>query len=383
MKRWLCTGLLCVVLLFCGSAIAYAEEAEFITEAQLQEQMEDSGALELPDRLPDDTREELSAIGVDGIDLDQLSKVSAATVITEILRNFTEKLPSILGVFFAMLAIMMIAAFVNSMKLSLGEQPAGGVINLVSILCIIGIVITPVISCIASAATVIGGGAYFMLGCIPVMVGFLIAGGQTASGTSFSGILLILCNGISFLASHCIVPVLHIFLGFSVVSCISPNLNFNGICKSFYTAVKWILGFGMTIFSGLLTMQGLLGGAVDVTTNKSLRFVVSSFVPVVGSALGEAMGTVHSCAKVLKSGVGAFGILAIVFIFLPILIQCVMWLLSLSIAAGIGDLFELKEVSGLLRAVSKVLSMLIAILLCCAVMLVISLEIVMMTGGNV
>ena len=50
---------------------------------------------------------------------------------------------------------------------------------------------------------------------------------------------------------------------------------------------------------------------MDVTTNKSVKFVVSSFVPIVGTALGEAFGTVHSCAKVLRSGVGAFGILAI------------------------------------------------------------------------
>lgn len=381
MKRLLVLFLCMMMVCFCPITV-YAEEALTPTQEELEQQLEDSGALELPDRLPQETQESLSEIGVDGVDLEQLANISAGEIIANILRDFTEKLPSVLHAFFAILAVMLIAAFVNSMKLSLGEQPVGGVINLVSMLCMVGIVITPIVSCIAEASAVIGGGAYFMLGCIPVMIGFLAAGGR-AGTASFSGILLMLCNVISFLASHCIVPVLHIFLGFSVVSSISPNLNLNGICKSFYSAGKWILGFGMTIFSGLLTMQSLAGGAMDAAANKSLRFVVSSFVPIVGSALGEAIGTVHSCAKVLKSGVGAFGILAIVFIFLPILVQCVLWVLSLTAAAGIGDLFELREVSGLLRAASKVLSMLIAILLCCAVMLIISLQIVVMTGGSV
>ncbi len=382
MKRCILLTFFCFIILCISPVTVSAQEAYTPAEEELEEQLEDSGAQELPNRLPQETQEEFEELGIDGIDLEQLADVSAGDVITNLLRNFTGKLPSVLRVFFAMLAVILISAFVNSMKLSLGEQPVGGVINLVSMLCIVGVVIVPIVSCIAEAASVISGGAYFMLGCIPVMIGFLAAGGQAATA-SFSGILLMLCNVISFLASHCIVPVLHIFLGFSVVSSVSPNLNLNGICKSFYTIAKWILGFGMTIFSGLLTMQSLLGGAVDAATNKSLRFVVSSFVPVVGSALGEAIGTVHSCAKVLKSGVGAFGILAIVFIFLPILIQCILWVFSLTVAAGIGDVFELKEVSGLLRASSKVLSMLIAILLCCAVMLIISLQIVVMTGGSV
>lgn len=383
-RRWL-IGLflvICLLLGSCCSGVVFAEEATPDAD-YLAEQLEKSGAADLPDRLPDDAAKSLSDIGVDGVNLEEISGVTAGDIFTGILRSFTDKLPSILQAFFGMLAVMLLTALVNSMKLSLGDQPVGGVINLVGMLCVVGILLTPVVTCIAEAAAVISGGAYFMLGCIPILVGFLIASGQATSGASFSGLLLTICNVVSFVASNLIVPVLHIFLGFSIVSSISPNLNLNGICKSFYTVMKWILGFAMTVFSGLLTMQSLLGGAVDVTTNKSVKFVVSSFVPIVGTALGEAFGTVHSCAKVLKSGVGAFGILAIVFIFLPILVQCVLWVMTLSITAGIGDIFDLKEVTALLRAVSKVISMLIAILMCCIVMLVVSLEIVMMTGGSV
>jgi stage III sporulation protein AE len=179
------------------------------------------------------------------------------------------------------------------------------------------------------------------------------------------------------------IPVLQLFLGFSTVSSISPNLHLDGICKSCYTDMKWILGFVMTLFSGLLTMQGLLGSAVDVTTNKSVKFVVSSFVPIVGNALGEAFGTIHSCAKVLRSGVGAFGILGLILLFLPVLVQCVLWMIGLSLAAGLGDLFELSAIASLLRSISKVLSMGVAMLLCSAVILIVSLEIMMMTGGSV
>ncbi len=81
----------------------------------------------------------------------------------------------------------------------------------------------------------------------------------------------------------------------------------------------------------------------DVTTNPTLRFVISSFVPVVGSALGEALSTVQGCIKVLKGGVGAFGVLAVVFMFLPILIECLLWQMTLTVCAGIGDVFDLNK----------------------------------------
>ena len=381
-KRLAVICLCCVLFLVCFSQTVFAAERETIEPGFLSEQLEQSGANDLPNRLTDEAADALEEIGVEGVDLEQLEAVSAQDVIAAILKGITNRLPAILQSFFFIIAVMLLSALVNSMQLSLGEQPVGGVVNLVGMLCVVGVVITPVVSCIGEAAAVVSGGAYFMLGCIPVMIGFLIASGQTAAGTSFSMLLMTICNVISFLSANLIVPVLNIFLGFSVVSSVSPNLNLNGLCKSFYTVMKWILGFGMTIFSGMLTIQGLLGGAIDVTTNKSVKFVVSSFVPVVGTALGEAFGTIHSCAKVLKSGVGAFGILGILFIFLPILLQCILWAVSLSVAAGIGDVFELKEISGLLRSVSKVITMLIAVLLCCVVMLVVALEIMMMSGGS-
>lgn len=375
--------LLCgMLIVLCFSPAVHAETTAGINSSYISEQLEKSGANDLPDRLPEEAAESLEEIGVNGIDIESIGNVSAGDILSGILNSFTAKIPTILNAFLSIIGIMMLSALVNSMKLSLGETPVGGVINLVGMLCVVGVVITPVVSCISEAASVIRGGAYFMLGCIPILVGFLIASGQATAGASFSAILMTACNCISFAASHFIVPVLNILLGFSVISSISPNLNLNGISKSFFSILKWILGFGMTIFSGLLTMQGLLGGAVDVTTNKTVKFVVSSFVPIVGNALGEAFGTVQSCAKVLKSGVGAFGILAIIFIFLPILIQCVLWLIALSLSSGIGDIFELKEITSLLRSISKVISMLVAILLCCIALLIVSLEIVMMTGGN-
>ena len=211
----------------------------------------------------------------------------------------------------------------------------------------------------------------------------MIANGQTVTASSYNLLMLGTTNSISFLSAHFLAPCMNIFLGFSVVSAISPTLRLSTLCNTISKIVKWVLGFCMSVFTGLLTIQSLLGGSVDVTTNRTLRFVVSSFVPVVGSALGEALSTVQGCIKVLKGGVGAFGVLAVVFMFLPILIECLLWQITLTVCAGIGDVFDLKEITSILNAASKVMSMMLAILLCTMAMMTISTVVVLMMGGAV
>ena len=55
-------------------------------------------------------------------------------------------------------------------------------------------------------------------------------------------------------------------------------------------------------------------------------------VPVVGGALSDALGSVQSCVKLLKTSVGAYGIIIAVMTFLPLLIESISWLLVTKIS---------------------------------------------------
>ena len=182
-------------------------------------------------------------------------------------------------------------------------------------------------------------------------------------------------------ASRLLVPLLNIFLALSVTASVSPRLNLTGICDMFSKVIKWILGFIMSVFVGLLAIQSIIGTAADTAGTKAVKFVISSFVPIVGGALSDALNTVQSCVKLLKSGVGAFGIIAAGCVFIPILIQCLLWLAALQVCAAVGDVFELKQTTSLLRASGKVISTIISILLCCMTVLIVSTVLMLMIGG--
>lgn len=387
MKKILC----CLALVFVVFAISVSAAETDSTQSQddamfqeyYEQQAEDSGANDLPNYLPDDTKSQLDQMGISGVDWNSIQSIQPNSVFSQILKMLGEGVQAPMKALLSLLGIMMLCALLNSMKINLGEKNMGGIMNLIGTLCICMVVITPIVQSIVKLTGVIQGASTFMLACIPVLVGIMIANGQTVTASSYNLLMLGTTNSISFLSAHFLAPCMNIFLGFSVVSAISPTLRLSTLCNTISKIVKWVLGFCMSVFTGLLTIQSLLGGSVDVTTNRTLRFVVSSFVPVVGSALGEALSTVQGCIKVLKGGVGAFGVLAVVFMFLPILIECLLWQMTLTVCAGIGDVFDLKEITSILNAASKVMSMMLAILLCTMAMMTISTVVVLMMGGAV
>ena len=79
---------------------------------------------------------------------------------------------------------------------------------------------------------------------------------------------------------------------------------------------------------------------------------------------------------------GAFGILAAGCIFLPILLQCLLWMATVHICACVGDIFDLKQISSLLRAGGKVIGILLSIILCCMMILTVSTVLVLVIGGG-
>ncbi|MCI9272819.1 MAG: stage III sporulation protein AE [Clostridiales bacterium] len=381
-KTWL--FLLLFFLLFALPVNAQADTPPLSEDSRdyYQQQVELSGADELTNELPNDTRVMMEHMGINGADWESLQSLTPSAIFSQIASMAQTQSSGPLKAAVEVLAVMLLCALLEGMKLSLGDRPMSGVMGVVSTLCVCTILILPIVSCVESAAGVIKGASGFMLCYVPVIAGIMIAGGQTVSAASYHLMMVGAGEVISQIATGFLVPMLSIFLGLSITASISPRLNLNGICETFSKVVKWVLGIVMTIFVSLLTLQTVVGAAADTTGTKAVKFAISSFIPVVGGALSDAFNTVQGYVRLLKSGVGAFGILAAGCIFLPVILQCLLWLASVHICACVGDIFDLKQLSSLLRAAGKVISMLLAIILCCMTILTVSTVLVLVIGGG-
>lgn len=373
-----------MILFFSVPVHAFAADKQ---EGQKQEdyynqQLQQSGAEDLPGHLPKETQKSLEKLGLDGIDWKNITSITPQSLFQAVVSMVGGNTGGPLKAAVSVIAIMLLCALLNGMKLSFGDRPMGSVIGMVGTLCVCTVVIQPIVSCIADASNIIKAAADFLLACIPVLVGVMIAAGQAASANSYNLLMMAAGNVISLLASNILVPLMNIFLAVSIVSAVSPSINLGGLCESFHKVVKWVLGLCMTVFSGLLTIHSIVAGSVDSAGGRAAKFLVSSFVPVVGSALGDAVQSINSCVKMLRSGITAFGLLAGIFIFLPILIQCIAWLLTIHICSGISGVFEQKEIAAVLKAAASVLEIMLSLLLCCMAILTVSTVVMLVIGGG-
>lgn len=382
MKKILVAVLFSFILIVSISRVVSAASAVAYDEKIYEEQYNNSGADKLFNELPGEVKKSFDSIGINKPDFNQIMDINPESILKNILDTTKKKLPGALKSVSMILAVILLNAIFSAFKISLGEKSIATVLALISNVCICMIIISPIVCFVERSASIVKASSAFLLCYIPIMFGIMLVSGQAFSSAAFSSIMLTLSNIITQLSTNFLVPALNIFFALSIVCSISTRFNFAGVCELFAKIIKWFLGFIMAIFSGLLTTKSLIGVAVDSANSKTMKFVLSSFVPIVGSALGDAFLTVQGCIKILKSGVGAFFIIATGFIFLPVIIECVIWLLATNICMATSDIFELANISMLLKNIGKVVSIIMAVILCIMTVLIVSTVVVLNIGGG-
>ena len=82
----------------------------------------------------------------------------------------------------------------------------------------------------------------------------------------------------------------------------------------------------------------------------------------------------------MRTTVGAFGAVAVIFVFLPVLLRALAWFLAVQLAGALAQLFGLEGTAGLLRSVGSVLGILMALILSFGLLVIISTTLVLLTG---
>ncbi|MCL2513620.1 MAG: stage III sporulation protein AE, partial [Oscillospiraceae bacterium] len=138
-----------------------------------------------------------------------------------------------------------------------------------------------------------------------------------------------------------------------------------------------VLAFFGTVFAGLLTIKGFAANAADTVALKGAKFLIGSAVPVIGGIISEGLGSVMSSFSLIKTTVGVIGIIILVLINLPALIEMVLWWLTLATASFVSETLGLKNIAALLNSIASAVSMLTVFLLFNAFVFIVSTGVVL------
>lgn len=343
------------------------------------EQLENSGAKELEELLPEEARDILGSLQIDIADNDMGDKISVKGVFSFLWEQIKQggKAPARTGL--TAISLMVITAALCSLK------TGGEISEATELVCTVAVAVSlliPLYKLIQSTAEAMKGSCVFMTGFIPVFGGIVTASGKAGTSVAASATLMAAAQGISWFASFGVVPVMCAYLAVSSCCAVSPLMGRTGIGESVKKLAMWALSLILMLFTGVISLQTMLSGASDSMLLRTGKFLIGSALPLGGSAIGEAASTLIGSFGVLKSSVGIYAAIAVAVCVIPLCIQLLLYRLWLFAAGTASQLFGQGRISSVIKAADSVLSVMVSLILFTALLFIICIIIVVKAGGT-
>lgn len=336
---------------------------------------------ELFSNVPEDSKELLRQNGINGIDPTSVMSLDFISVFKNIFSMIKSPLSKMSTTLFSLLGVLLIAAIIDALKHSFNSDKYSSVFEAVTVLSTSGVILGGVIGLVKEVTTKLISTNDFILSFIPVYSGIIVATGKPLTGITYNAVLFSAIQIITSICANILVPLIGVYLAVTVACSVGNTVNLTGMTQSINKFITWVIGLSMTIFIGLLSLQSMIAVSSDNVGIKATKFAISSLVPVVGSALGDALTSVYGALGILKSTVGAFGIITVAVSFLPILIDIFVMLLIINITTILADILAVTSVSTICKNVKNILGLLMGILLCFIVMVIISISLMILIGS--
>lgn len=159
----------------------------------------------------------------------------------------------------------------------------------------------------------------------------------------------------------------------SIASNLSDKIQIGNLAKFLKSGVVWFLGFIITIFVGVLSLEGTLTSSVDGLTIKGIKTVATSVIPVVGKALGDSVDTVLGATSLIKNSIGFVGIIIVLGICILPIIKLAVLSVMYSLVSAVSEPLADKKIVDVISQMAGVFKVLLGVVFFLAVLLIIGI----------
>ena len=304
--------------------------------------------------------------------------------------NIFEKILSITGkefissikTVFSILIIIIIHSILKAISESLENDNISKMIYYVQYILIATIILTSFSDIIGTIKETTSNLVGFINLLIPILTSLMLFTGSITTSSLLEPILLFTINFIGNLIQDVLMPIVLLFASLSIISKISDKVQINKLSKMLKSSVTWVLGIILTIFVGIVSLEGTLSSTVDGITAKTTKAIVSSAIPVVGKVLGDTVDSVLGCGIVIKNALGVVGVLVVVGICIVPVLKLGVLTICYKLTAGISETIADKKIVELLDQMGDVFKLLLGMISALSVMLIIGITLVIKISNS-
>ena len=309
-------------------------------------------------------------------------KIDNKKIFGKILNLLGKEVKGTLKTLISILIIVLIHSLLKSITDGLEHKEVSKIIYYVEYILIVTIIMSSFSEILDSVKNSITDLIGFSQSLIPLLITLMLYTGSITTSSVLEPILLFLIQFIANLIQNLILPVVSIIVVLIVISKISERIQITKLAKFMNTSIVWFLGIVLTLFVGVMSLEGTLTASVDGITAKTTKAAVSNLIPVVGKILGDSVDTVLGCGVVLKNAVGVVGVIVIIGICLLQIIKLATFSIMYSILSCVIEPLADEKIVKLIEEMSGIFKLLLAILCSVSVLLIIGVTLVIKISNS-
>ncbi|WP_461204356.1 stage III sporulation protein AE [Clostridium sp. DL1XJH146] len=223
----------------------------------------------------------------------------------------------------------------------------------------------------------------FMDALIPVLLILLAGVGGVAEAAILDPLILGATSIAAKIFVNVLVPLISVSFVLVFVNNISEDYKVEKLAKLINSIVLWIQGITMTIFIGIITIKSTASATIDAVTEKTIKFAVDSFVPIVGGCLSDAVSTVAGYSLLLKNALSSLGLLVIIAIVIAPIIKLLVIAFLYKIVAAVIEPVGNKKIVSTITSVGDSLILITSCLISVSIMFFIMISIMATAGRSI
>lgn len=309
-------------------------------------------------------------------------KIDNNQIYKKILKIFRTEIKGSITTLISILIIAVIHSILKAISDNLENDNISKIIYYAQYVLIVTIIMsnfTEIIKMIKDTTSNLVG---FMNSLIPILITLMTYTGSIVTGGLIQPIILFMINFLANIIQNVLIPIVLITAALAIISKISEKVQITKITKFFKSSITWFLGIALTIFVGVVSLEGTLSSSIDGITAKTAKAAVSTIIPVVGKVLGDVVDSVLGCGVILKNAVGIVGIIVVIGICIAPVIKLGTLTIIYNLAAGIIEPLADGKIVKLLEEMGGIFKLLFAILCTLSVMLIIGVTLVVKISNS-
>lgn len=235
---------------------------------------------------------------------------------------------------------------------------------------------------IGYAKDAITGMIDFMMAMLPLLFALMASMGNVVTVSVAHPLVIFMVHTVGTLISTIVFPLLFFSALLHLVSSLSEKYKLTQLANLLRNVGMGFLGVMLTIFLGVISVQGVTSSVTDGVTIRAAKYVTGNFVPVVGKMFADATDTVISASLLVKNSIGLAGVIIILFLCAFPAIKILTLALIYNVAAAVMQPLGDTPVAACLQAVGKTLLYVFAALAAVSLMFFLAITI-LLTAANI